>query len=225
MKKQLRFLLMLLACGLMGGCGIYYPQLVDIPMLEKQGDLRVDLAANPTTLGTHTSVAYGVTDHLGVQGNLNLSLAGAAGQGALGWYTHWGKQVLEAYVGTGMGYTTRRGLKGWHQWGNFNSIFIQGDYGWNNLAKNHIDIAFGIKYGFLTGVKMSQNYDSEIALRTESVRLLEPTINLRFGWEHLKLCLRGGYSMTAPTQMLIDGDSYFTFSIGLNYFWPTRRIK
>lgn len=223
MKRLMTFGI-LIATFMLTGCGIYYPQMVDLPMLEQQGDLRANLSVNPGFLCTYTSAAYAATDHLGVQGSFNISPDTRAGQGALGWYNTWGHQVLEIYVGAGMGVSSYTGVFGGRRWGDFSTYFVQADYGWVNLANSHIDIGFGLKAGRLAGSQFISHDDDAPSVRKESVMLLEPTICLRVGWEHLKFTLTGGYAITSPTHILLGGgDPLPSASIGINYFLHTKR--
>ncbi len=156
--------------------------------------MRASASLNPIYLNTYASLAYGVTNHLGAQGNFNIPTNNFAGQGAIGWYNTWGHQVLEVYIGAGMGKSSYTGVWNHRTWGDFNTQFVQANYGWANLANKHIDIGFGLKIGHLEGMRYANTEDGYNSLY-ESAMLFEPTVCLRFGWEHLKFSLTGGYAM------------------------------
>jgi hypothetical protein len=81
-----------------------YPQLVDVPLINKKGDLRANAGVSP--LQIHTTVSYGVTDQIAIQ-----TYGGFSGEGryfaqqSVGYYKELGnKKIMEIYSGFGFGY-------------------------------------------------------------------------------------------------------------------------
>lgn len=211
-----------MACSLTS-CGVYYAQIPDLPMLERQGDLRVDACFNAYTEGVYSTLSYAATDHLGLQGNLNVGQAGMACQGAMGCYGTHGKQIFELYAGVGMGATDRVGWWGNRLWGNFNTFFVQGDYGWKGLLYNHLDIGFGLKVGRLLGDSYCSDGELGFSKLTEQTNFVEPVLDIRFGWEHFKFSIRTGMCSSWPTKILIRDDFTVTTVLGLNYYFNIRK--
>ncbi len=211
-----------MAC-LMTSCGVYYAQIPDLPMLERQGDLRADACYNAYTEGVYGTLSYAITDHVGIQGNLNAGQSGVACQGAVGCYGTSGRQVFELYTGLGMGATDRPGWWYTHIWGNFNTFFVQGDYGWMGLLNKHLDIGFGLKVGRLMGDSYCSDEDLGYSKLSERTNFIEPVMNIRFGWEHLKFSIRTGMCSSWPTRILIRNDFTVTTVVGLNYYFNIRK--
>lgn len=209
---------------LMTSCGVYYAQIPDQPMLEQKGDMRIDAAFSSYIMGAYSSLAYAVTDHVGVQGNLNLGKSGQAMQASMGWFSNHGKQNWDIFAGMGMGETDHPVFWYQHTLGNFNTYFIQGDYGFKGLLDDHLDIAFGVKVGRLTGLSFSSDIDDDIDLPVyERTNLVEPVLTIRFGGEHFKFSIRSGLCSSWPSKVLI-GDFYtLTTVAGFNYYFNTRK--
>ncbi|MCR4659268.1 MAG: hypothetical protein K5650_03120 [Bacteroidales bacterium] len=171
MNKNI-FLAIVLALTL-SSCGIYYkPQAVDIPLINHQGDLRIDGSLSlstfvifPSSMGAHLTASYGITDHIAGQVYLSTeTLKGGMGHLAVGGYLPLDKFVLEGYLGAGWGYApgsdnaneppetaenssilyTTKPAGGQYATG-----FLQFNAGWVGLAKGHIDLGFGLKGGVL----------------------------------------------------------------------------
>ena len=158
MKKFYIFLLPLALT--IGGCSIYHPQTVDIPLINHAGDTRVDAAVGistwllPDVVTFGGTVSYGITDWLAAQAHANYGFENAYGQLALGAYRRLGSHgVVEGYLGFGLGVfadqadvassdTTGNGTYAYS--GHFTLPFGQLNIGWHDLGRAHIDLAFGL---------------------------------------------------------------------------------
>lgn len=180
----------------MGNVGIYGPLCHDMPMIRHERDMRLDLDLN-STIGT-TSVAYAFNDHWGVQGSLQGLRNG--GQLSIGWFaTNAANSVFEVYAGVAAGHGIEI-IEDRHDIHEalFQSYFIQADRGWCGLADSHIDIALGLKIGYLSGncTNLIHVTDPEtLGLKTvkysysDSSPFFEPMVQFRLGWKHIKLNL------------------------------------
>lgn len=205
-------------CGLMTGCNIYFPQVVDLPMLEQQGDLRLDASADIFVVGGRATATYAVTNHFGIQASGILSTLGWASQGAAGFYTTRGHQIYEIYAGFSGGESSRSGIFNMRTWGDFNTYFLQADYGWTRLANNHIDLGFGLKSGYIEGTYWVQRDDNLPNHYPQSSLFIEPTLTFRVGWQHLKFTLGAGLSFM-PISNQLGLEEMISISIGINYFF------
>lgn len=222
------------------GCGAYNPQCVDIPLIERKGEVKLEGGAVvlDKTLVGHISTAAGVTDHIAIQGHIH-GLANKSGlrikymQLATGYYNKMGRLNTELYLGYGFNtfaYTLESDADP-HPYGredgNNHIAFAQFNCGWNHLANSHIDIAFGLKVGYMHDSRIRTNYyydwyynDNLGRWSTEysivgNRLLLEPTAEIRIGWTHFKPSLMIGYYHAFP-------DDYMTglrlsIRLGLTY--------
>lgn len=139
-----------------------------------------------------------------------------------GYYHPIGHGVLELYGGFGWGYGRQyydpdpaEEAKGQYQ-----LYFAQADYGWNNLANNHIDLGFSLKTGMLHSNLHrigSSTYYTELA--PSNHLLLEPSVQFRVGGQHLKFSITLAYSFIPRHGW--DSPAYFPYDplnllLGLN---------
>ena len=244
MKKHLPLVVAVLL--LTTGCSIYHPQAVDIPLINHDGDTRVDvsLAAStwilPDVMTVNATVSHGFNDWLAGQVHVNYGGENFYTQLAPGAYLPLGEHgLLEGYVGTGFGGAWRRptshasdtSCQRTHDYKGRASVpFGQVTIGWHALAAAPIDLALGLKAGAYLPDFTYREYDSEGNLlldecynyRTPSV-LFEPQLVFRIGGERVKFCLRGSFAWLSD---LYNGSStetsnrftadLFTLSAGVN---------
>ncbi len=245
MKKQLPLVVTLLL--LTSGCSIYHPQAVDIPLINHDGDTRVDvsMAASawilPDVMTVNATVSHGFNDWLAGQVHVNYGGENFYTQLAPGAYLPLGEHgLLEGYVGTGFGGAWRKptshasdtsGQRTYDYKGRFSVPFGQVNIGWHDLTGAHIDLALGFKAGAYLPDFTYREYDSEGNLlldecynyRTPSV-LLEPQLVFRIGGERVKFCLRGSFAWLSDIEgNTSSGNSHqfttdlFTLSAGVNF--------
>jgi len=213
-------------------CVAYYPQTVDIPLIKKKGDIRVDagyfLVPNISgygntkadgsevddnysfaDAGVHATFSAGVTDVLAVQtyasvdGFLRHHL-----QGALGLFKGFeNKTVIELYGGYGYG----SGY--WHSEyksrDNYQLAFTQFNIGKSDLGKLHIDYGLGLKGGYL--FCNHYNFVENQHIRAKDGWMIEPSVFFRFGGKRVKFCTKANYLWTNT----IKGDFYFPLSVSM----------
>ncbi len=225
------------------GCSVYHPQAVDIPLINHAGDTRIDASAGlsywiiPDVATVNATVSHGFNDWLTGQIHANFGGDNYYGQAAPGFYLPLGaKSVFETYVGVGYGGGWRDNVdkgnsenasKNYSFSGHYMLPFVQGNIGWHDLTRLHIDLAFGLKCG---GYKPDfDTYDvdgngDEIPNTRQSYTannlLLEPQVMLRLGGEHMKLSLRMGFAWLSDLHDNANKFIYdpFTGSMGLTFF-------
>lgn len=220
MKKRniISFMVIALTALIPASCIMYHPHNIDLPLLQEQGDLRVEASAAttlPTLAGTsaNLSAAYGLLPHVGVTAYSSLTernnLYGQLGVGTfwpLGTYT-----VLEAYVGYGGGYSHHQNKRNNGMYrvveGPYSLMFSQVDFGWAGLADETIDVGVGIKSGLLNSHWSNTLYD------TTDVATAEPEM------------LERPFFMLEPQAMFRVGSPLVKFSLNLAYAfifdWPS----
>ena len=196
MKRAIIPLILLLSL-LAASCGVYSAQGTDIPLIDHRG--MVNLNGSLSLAHVQGSASVGINDHLAAAASCSYASDHKYyTQGMAGYYRPVGRAVLELYGGFGWGYGRQyydpdpsEGAKGQYQ-----LYFVQADYGWNNLANNHIDIGFALKTGLLQSdlhrISQSSTYHPE--LMPSSHLLLEPTAQFRVGGQHLKFSIALAYS-------------------------------
>lgn len=236
--KTVRILFVLiLPALLLSGCGVYNPQVVHIPLLSQRGEVQLEGAALPTTgnqkapADLRASLAWAVSDHLAVAASLDPFRNYT--QGMAGFYFSQANNfVWELYVGAGWGWGRESNIGGREPWtipeGSYRTVFLQADAGWLNLTrKGHLDLGFSLKAGPLEAwIRHGEMYteaDGSFAVKYTTVNstsiLLEPTAELRFGWERLKFNVKVGYchlvSLHPAGYRLSHGR--LAFGAGLSY--------
>lgn len=209
--------------------GVYGPTCTDFPMLDGKGDIRLDVAL--LDLGASSSVSYGITNNLFVQGEAFYDNDGIGshyyGQATSGWYNNQDNRVVELSGGVCLGYGNT-GLNldrsNYEQNGNYGICFLQGDYGWKGLANSHLDVALGAKLGYYgSSLSIYNYYSNKTVERFFHGVIFEPTVNLRFGWEKLKFNLKIGRDFRKEFsnggKFPISG--YPRFELSLNYHFKS----
>ncbi|MBR6441745.1 MAG: hypothetical protein IKS44_06845, partial [Bacteroidales bacterium] len=162
MKKTCTIFIAAFVAFLATGCQvfIYQPQAVDVPLINHQGDVRVDASLGvstfllPNRLTLNATGSYGITDWLAAQAHIDYGGDCWYGQVAPGVYVPFSDHaVLEGYVGYGVGGSWNDGVVSDSGYtliykGSFNLPFAQANFGWHDLANGHLDIGVGIKAGY-----------------------------------------------------------------------------
>lgn len=156
------------------------------------------------------SVAWGISDHLAVQAAIDPFRSYSQAMAGL-YFPQENNFVWEIYVGAGTGQGRETNIGGKEPWtipsGTFRSVFVQGDAGWLEMTrKGHLDLAFSLKTGVLMGEIKVGKYaglvnDEPIIKYTTTLAdniLLEPTVELRFGWERFKFNVKAGLCYLVP---------------------------
>lgn len=215
MKTTKSFILCVIIAALMTSCGVYNPMTVHIPLIHERGEVQVEGALLPTTrwpvpLDMRASVAWGISDHLAVQAAIDPFRSYSQAMAGL-YFPQENNFVWEIYVGAGTGQGRQSNIGGKEPWtipsGTFRSVFVQGDAGWLEMTrKGHLDLAFSLKTGVLMGEIKVGKYagvvsGEPIIKYTTTLAdniLLEPTVELRFGWEHFKFNVKAGLCYLVP---------------------------
>ena len=223
------------------GCWAYQPQCVDIPLVEHKGDVKLDGGVGylEKTLFGHLTAAAGLTDHISVQGHIR-GIVDRKGLGteyvqiATGYYNKFNRLNTELYLGYGFrpfacySYSSDAEPEPREREdGSLHISFTQFNLGWNSLANSHIDIAFGLKVGYMHDSRIRTNYYYDWGGRGIEGRwsteqsivgnrlLLEPTAEIRAGWTYFKPSLIVGYFHTFPEDYMYG--SRLSIRLGLTY--------
>jgi len=211
----------------MTSCIVYHPQTIDIPLIEKKNDLRIDAGISllPTAQAT---VSYGLTDKIAIQ---TFGSIGSDNeyyiQGAIGRFKDLGNQkIMEIYSGFGSGFGSAYiDANPGDLSGNYQLYFMQFNYGKNDCKFANMDFGFGVKSGLLhsnlTDRNYYEHYPAEVPYKTylDNSFLIEPTVFFRLGGERLKFKFQVGscwiYKFTNTDRGLPY--SHLNIGLGLNY--------
>ena len=227
-------LCLLTGCG--GGLwiGNYYPQCVNIPLIEERGDVRLEgslLADKNLVCIGHFSAAGGLTDNIAAQFFFRNHISWTDNQVSLGWYKKLGSGVFEIYGGYGNANGIRSSYSDdepdiyYSKIGHISQYFTQINYGWNHLANSHIAIAGAVKTGMLDSYMRYLHTGNEYVAGTEYPGtsrhywgfFLEPYLSFCFGWEHLKFNIKAGYDLIRPEAMKNINTPRLMLDVGINY--------
>lgn len=229
MKQPIIFFTIVLLCisGL-SGC-VYYPQAVDIPLISEKNDCRID-AGISTDVSAHTTVSYGLTDKIAVQG---FARYGADEkyyyQGAVGLYKKYPNDLLsEGYAGFGYGISETQSAQhdAGELEGNFRLYFLQWNVGKKDRRFANVDYGIGLKGGLLSTSLTDKGWWDESYNQTriptrfyDQSLVLEPHAVFRIGSKHLKFNVKLGacwlQKLTHQEYRMPYG--YWNAAIGLNY--------
>lgn len=214
---------------------MYHPVNTDIPLLEEQGDLRVDASASLSfpllaQPAVNATVSYAPLSFIGVQASGNITDgSNYFYKGAIGFYTPIWSSVFETYFGYGHGhgsYTSSETLPRSIAKGPYNILFNQLNYGWNSIGGHNVDFGFGVRTGLLRPEFDYTRWNSEGEVTREDAFsepcfLLEPQLMVRFGGERLKLSINLTYSFLSGWPTENDHFNYERLSIatGVNYLF------
>lgn len=244
MKKYGLFFLAATAL-LATGCSIYHPQTVDIPLIDHQGDVRVDGSAGasawllPDDIMLSATVSYGITDWLAGQAYVNYGFNNIYGQAAPGVYKHLNEHlILEGYMGFGVGGVWSDDTETqddmdtsvhytYDYSGRYMLPFAQVNLGWRGLANGHINLAFGLKTGAYVPSVGYRRYDANDVHLPEydyvySVPnlLLEPQVQFSVGGDLVKYTIRLSFAWMSDLSNGGGGHfvtDFITLSNGLTF--------
>ena len=125
--KQYTFITEFLISMMMTSCCVYQPQTIDIPLIKKKNDLRIDAGISfvPTV---HATISYGLTNKIAIQA---FGSTGSTDrryfQLASGIYKDFGnRRVMELYGGFGSGYgNAYKDANPGRIYGNYQLYFLQ----------------------------------------------------------------------------------------------------
>ena len=209
------------------GCAVYYPQVVDIPLIKEKGDIRLDgglfvapgseskEGADPA--GSHVTISAGLTNVIAVQGYVNVDfLLNGYAQGALGLFKGFDNNaVIELYSGYGFG---GGGLesenKEDHYYKNldYHLPFVQFNIGKTDVGSSHIDYGLALKGGYLYTKYFKYKEPEPIY---KEGWMFEPSLFFRIGGSRVKFSTKVNYQWTK----VIEDESYFPLSVsmGINF--------
>ena len=202
---------------LLSGCAAYYPQAVDIPLIEEKGDLRIDCGgflAPPVngeggTVGGHWTVSYGITNMIAGQIYLGMDLLMRPHiQFAPGLFKGFeNKTVVELYSGYGYGVGSwnsdyKRGKNNYHL------AFAQFNIGKTGISDANIDYGLGLKGGYIFS---NDEIDTFNDIHQKSGPIVEPSVFIRFGSKRVKFYTKVNYLWTKT----VSDQYYFPLSISM----------
>ncbi|MDR2148192.1 MAG: hypothetical protein LBE91_17235 [Tannerella sp.] len=211
---------------LLTGCAAYYPQTVDVPLIQGKGDMRIDAgifllpkidntededdeSGLVMLSGVHGTFTAGLTDHFAVQTYLSTDMFRVYIQGALGLYNRFeNNAVIEMYSGFGYGSGAWVSEDSGDTTPNhYSLVFTQLNWGRSNLGKRHIDYGLGLKGGYIFA-NSSASTDGW---------LVEPTVFFRFGSNKVKFNTKINYMWT--NTLVENKNLYFPVSVsfGVNF--------
>lgn len=211
----------------MTSCVVYHPQTIDIPLINKKKDLRIDAGVSLVP-SAHATISYGLSNKIAVQ------TFGSIGpddryyfQGAVGYFRDLGnRKVMELYTGFGYGYgSAYKDSNPGDLYGDYQLYFTQFNFGKIDCKFANMDYGFGIKTGYLHSNLIDRNFyayyseNGPFATFNYNSFIIEPTAFVRLGGERLKFSLKLGscwlYKFTNTDKFLPY--SFINFGLGLNY--------
>ncbi len=224
--RYLKFIILIVVTSSLSGCFVYTPQLVDVPLIEKKHDIRLDGGVS-SMLSAHGTATYGLSNKFAVQvaGNREPDYKYYC-QAAGGYYKKFSEHgVFEVYTGFGFGYGNA------YNFDTEDSLFLRGYYqvyfAQFNIGKVHCDFAntdfgFSLKGGLLNSYLYAHNYyvldDGTRELNSFNVDnslLIEPTAFVRFGGQKLKFRIIAGACLLDKLTNKERGIYYNNFNVGL----------
>jgi len=201
--------------------------MVDIPLISKKNDVRVDAGVSLLP-SANATITYGLTDKIAIQG---FGSIGADDryyfQAATGLYKNKGNnRVLELYGGFGYGYgIAYKDSNPGHLLGDYQLYFGQVNYGRIANESSNFEIGFGIKTGYLHSDLTDKNYYGWISesgpfrIYHDDCLLLEPVGFIRIGGDKLKFSVKLGgtmiYKFTNTEKSFPYG--FINLGLGINY--------
>ena len=243
LKKN--FILPLIASFLMmASCSVYHPQAVDIPLINHEGDLRVDASLGmsmwlvPDAFHFNMTGTYGINNWLSAQAHANYGGDNYYAQLAPGAYLPLGgNAVLEGYLGVGYGGNKREDIKAelttenstnndYNIDAHYILPFAQANIGWHDLTGANIDLGFGLKLGsYIPDITYTEvdNDGNVLAGTTETYTtpnfLVEPQLMMRLGSRNVKFNVKLGMTWMndlwgSSTKFIYD---WITGSVGITF--------
>lgn len=226
MKRKVLFFPFLLFLSI-SSCCVYHPQTVDIPLIKKKNDLRIDAGISlvPTI---HSTISYGLTNKIAIQA------FGSTGgddrqylQVASGLYKAFENQnVMELYGGFGYGYgDAYKDSRPGNLYGNYQIYFLQYNFGHYSIKSGHLEFGFGIKSGYFHSNLTDRNYYSwgsetgPYPNYKENSILVEPQAFFKVGGERIKFSFKAGgchlFKITNPNNYIPT--TSINIGLGLSY--------
>jgi hypothetical protein len=211
----------------LSGCAVYTPQMVDIPLINKKHEVKIDGGFSYNEF-LYTTLTVGLTNKIALQGFYNQGVSGRCfGHAAVGYFKEFGtRNVIEFYGGFGSGYTDYyldpipATLKGKYQ-----LYFTQFNFGKIDCQFANADFGIGIKAGYLHSNITDYNYFTRpnyygpYETLIDKTFVLEPNAFLRIGGQKLKFSLKIGscwnYQFTHRNKLLPF--NRLNFGLGINY--------
>jgi len=212
---------------LLSSCIVYHPQTIDIPLISKKNDLRVD-AGISVIPSAHATISYGLTNKISIQG------FGSIGsddryylQAATGLFKKHNKnRVTELYGGYGYGHGDAfKDANPGHFFGNYQLYFAQFNYGQIASENSNFEIGFGIKSGLFHSSLTDKNYfnvyseSGPFVTYHDNSILFEPAGFIRIGGKRLRFSVNLGgailFKLTNTDKSIPN--SYLNLGLGLNY--------
>lgn len=187
----------------LSSCIVYHPQSVDIPLIKEKDELRIDAGVS-SNIAAHTTISYGVTDKIAIQGFGSYGGGDESYylQAATGYYKAFeNNRVLELYGGFGYGYgDAYKDANPGDLFGDYQLYFTQFNYGKVDCNFAHMDLGFGLKAGYLRSNLLDANYykiytsEDTYERYIDNSFLFTPQVFARIGNENLKFNLKIGSS-------------------------------
>jgi hypothetical protein len=207
-------------------CVVYHPHMVDIPLIARKGDARLN--AGISLMKYHATVSVGISDKIAIQ------TYGSTGgdhvyyvQQSVGYYKDLGnKKVMEVYSGFGYGYgDAYNDANPGDLYGNYQVYFSQFNIGKIGCKFANTDLGIALKAGYLHSKLTDNNYYINIfpplppEIFNYDCLLIEPQAILRLGGKKLKLCLQAG---STGIYEFTNKDKWFPYlhlnlGFGFNY--------
>jgi hypothetical protein len=212
----------------------YIPNMENVPLLQKKGDIVVNAT------GTNFQGAYGITDHLGVMVNTQFKSSswtetdlGYKAQrnyfeGALGLFqTKEGNKTMEIYAGSGLG--TLDFQNDWTYSGDpgkyaakMRKVFIQPNIG---IFGEYVDVAFSIRGVMLNFYNATiENYtEDELVLHDlkgledQPFYFIEPAFTFRGGYKWIKLQLQYLHSVKINPEKINYSSNRYMVGISIRF--------
>ncbi len=244
MKRQISVIVAFVCVFALTGCSVYSGSTTDVPLFRERGELQAEVGVCPTPyvipIPYAATASYSLTDHVGFSATADW--ARRYWQAMCGFYQPVGdKFVCEAFGGFAMGWDRvlhydNYSPDGMTVRGDYRMPFVQIDCGWRDLTRIlHPDLAFAVRVGGIYGdVDRSwTEYVGETGYHRhthfEGMRaLIEPSVELRFGWDHFKFNFQVYLtyildSHGKPDNMIPANAGGYNF--GISYRFDTRRNR
>jgi hypothetical protein len=211
-------------------CSVYEPHMVDIPLINKKKDARLDAGFSALMLW-HATFSYGLTKNIATQTFVTWGESEKYYvHQAVGYFKDLGnRKVVELYGGFGYGYgDAYYDPNPGELFGNYQLYFTQFNFGKIDCKIAHADIGFGIRTGYLHSKFTDRNYYGRYYPVTDYKQIIddcltfEPNVFIRLGGERFKFSMKLGgcliYKFTNQDKML----PYHLLNLGLGFNYNFR---
>jgi hypothetical protein len=225
MKKILVYSILIAISAM--SCCVYHPHMVDIPLISKKGDVRLN--AGISMVKWHATVSAGISKWIALQtyGSTNGEKEYYVQQSVGYFKALENRKVMEIYTGFGYGYgDAYNDANPGDLFGNYQVYFTQFNFGKINCDFAHADFGFGLKTGLIHSKLTDRGYYERVypplehpPVYTDNSIFIEPQIFVRLGGEHLKVNLQVG---ATGVRKLTNKDKYLptlpvNIGLGINY--------